>query len=264
MTFYSDLSSGLKKPAQYLMVFAVLGIVFGLFGFTFRYAIFSGDSDGTRQISVSGEGKIAMKPDMATFSASILTEAKNLKDAQTENNLRSEAVVKFLEDQEIEEKNLKTIGYSIIPQYQYFNNSPCYSFPCPPTQKPEITGYEVRHTLEIKIAGLEKVDSLLDGVTANGANEVSSIQFGFEDDKGLRESARKQAIEDAKKKAEVLARDLGVRLGSIVNFSESGIGVPIFARSADFGLGGEAAPSPSVQAGEQEIRANVTITYELR
>jgi hypothetical protein len=125
----------------------------------------------------------------------------------------------------------------------------------------------VRHTIEVKLRDLNKVDDLLAGVVEKGANEVSSIQFSVDDEEKVLAEARKKAIEDAKKKAEVLAEDLGVRLTKIVAFSEFG-GGPIFARSfealgkgGDGGFGG-AVPTPQIEPGEQEIRSFVNIVYE--
>ena len=112
---------------------------------------------------------------------------------------------------------------------------------------------------------LNKVDDLLHGVGGAGANEVGSVSFTVEDEKMAMAEARKKAIEDAKAKAAVLAHDLGVSLKKIVGFSESS-GGPIFYAGSFESMGGapSAPATPQVQAGEQEIRSNVTITYEFR
>ena len=135
---------------------------------------------------------------------------------------------------------------------------------CPPSQ-PKITSYEVRDTIEIKIRDLSKADDVLEGVVTSGANEVGGLQFGIDDETAVKAATRKAAIEDAKKKAKILAHDLGIRLKRIVSFSESGDGVPIYpqifrgAASAD-----SVSAAPQVAPGEQEVRSQVTITYEFR
>jgi len=73
----------------------------------------------TNTVSFSGEGKISAKPDIAVISASILTQATDSKTAQDENSRKSKNVSDFLKKQGIEEKDIKTSGYNISPQYKY-------------------------------------------------------------------------------------------------------------------------------------------------
>lgn len=250
----------------------MLGLVLSSFAFAYWYFI-SGwneakNTTSSRQIPVTGEGKIAIEPDIAVFTTSVVTQAAKIKDAQTENSKRSNSVVDFLKKQGVEDKDLKTVGYNISPQYQY-DSRPCiqiYPSPCP-QNPPKIASYEVRNTLEIKVRSLEKVDDFLSGVVDNGANEVSSVHFKIDDEEKVRAEVRRKAIEDARAKAKILARDLGVRLGKIVSYSDVG-GYPIFSQALDvYGKGGDldtTVSSPRIQAGEQEIKVSVTIVYEFR
>lgn len=258
----------MKRYAKVLTLLLLVGVTASSFAFALSYFVSAWDTASNRvaprQLSVSGEGKVAVRPDTAVFTAGVLTQAKKVREAQAENSRRSNAVIDFLKKQGVEEKDIKTIGYSINPQYA---ESPiCLSFPCPPRRPPQITGYEVRHTLEVKARDLEEADTLLEGVVAAGANEVGSIDFRVDNDEAVKAEARKKAIEDAEKKAKKLARDLGVRLGRVSGFSESGAGFPVFAQSLKGGFGGDviSAPAPSVEPGEQEIRSIVTVTYEFR
>lgn len=269
--FYQDLSPQMKKYVQWLGFLLLVGLVLSTFSFAWSYLISakraSRDISGLRQISVSGEGKVTIKPDIAVFNAGVVTESKKIGDAQQENTRRSNAVLAFLKGKEVKEKDLKTVGYTIFPQYQYFDVPPCYAAPCPPRRPPEITSYQVRHTIEIKARNLDIVDSLLEGVVINGANEVGSVSFTVEDEEAAREEARKKAIEHARSKAKILAHDLGMRLGDMVSFSEGGSPVPLYARGLEaYGKGGDSVGgfAPEVAPGEQEIQSFVTITYEFR
>src|SRR3989338_1526791 len=78
--------------------------------------------------------------------------------------------------------------------------------------------------------------------------------------------ARKEAIEKAKQKAEAIADESGLRLGSLLNVSESGYTppVPMYDRFAMMKAdAAESAPAPAIQAGEQEIQVSVTLTYDV-
>lgn len=261
----------LKKYLGWATTPLLLGLVLSSFAFAYWYVVSARDIRGgqeIRQLSVTGEGKVAVKPDIAIFSASVLTQAKKVGDAQAENSRRSNAVMAFLKGKGIEEKDIKTAGYSVYPQYAGAYTAPVICTVgsiCPPPRPPEISGYEVRHTIEIKVRNLDSADDLLEGVVSSGANEVSSLNFTLDKLESARAEARKKAIEDAKLKAETIANDMGVKLKRITGFSESGGPYPIFAYSAKSGIGGGAdAATPEVKPGEQEIISNVTITYEFR
>lgn len=272
MTFIqNNVPQNLQRISGYLMVLLIVGLTLSSFAFALSYLVSARNESGQvspKQINVTGEGKVAIRPDVATFTAAVVTQSEKIGTAQSENTGRSNEMLALLKSSGVEEKDLKTIGYFINPQYQY-DARPCiqiYPNPCP-QNPPRIVSYEVRHTVEVKVRDLNKVDDLLAGVVEKGANEVSSVQFSVDDEEKVLAEARKKAIEDAKTKAEILAKDLGVRLTKIVAFSESG-GGPIFARSFEaLGKGGDfggAATTPQIEPGEQEIRLFVNVVYEFR
>lgn len=203
-------------------------------------------------ISFSGEGKVFAKPDIAKINFAIITEATTSKAAQEANSPKSQAVVDFLKKQDIGEKDIKTTAYNIYPQYNYPRNS-----------SPEIKGYQVSQSFEVKVRDLDKVSSILDGLVSAGANNVINLGFSTDDPEALKAEARTKAIADAKKKAKELEKQLGIRLGKIVNFSENdgGRDAIFYAKATEVGLGGG---GPSVPTGENEIVINVSLTYQIK
>ncbi|MDP3697815.1 MAG: SIMPL domain-containing protein [Candidatus Taylorbacteria bacterium] len=225
----------------------------------------------TNTISFSGEGKVFAQPDIAAISFSILTEAKTSKAAQDDNSNKSKKVVDFLKSQGIEDKDIKTTGYNVYPQYSY--QRPCppmldesgITYPCIQDDQQKISGYQVSQSFEVKIRDLDKVSAILDGLVTAGANQVNQLGFKIDDEEKIKEQAREMAIKDAKEKAAKLRKQLGIRLGKIVNYQEGGGGYPIYmlkAEAAD-GRGGDVS-SPEVPPGENEIVVNVTITYQIK
>lgn len=215
----------------------------------------------TNTVSFSGEGKVVAKPDIAVVDLSILTEATTSKAAQDENSRKSKSLTDFLKKQGIEDKDIKTTGYNIYPQYYY----PPY--PTSDGRSPRITGYQVSQTIQVKVRDLEKVDTVLDGVVSAGVNQVNNLQLTVDEPEKLRDEARENAIKDAKEKADALENQLGIRLGKIVNFSEDtgGYPVPMYESSyKGMGVGGGGTGGPSVPVGENEIVINVTITYQIK
>jgi len=119
----------------------------------------------TNTVSFSGEGKVFAKPDIAAVSFSVVTEARTSKVAQDDNSNKSQKIVDFLKSQKIDEKDIKTTGYNIYPQYSYPRPVPMgaevQSYPAPAPgspvyydSSPKITGYQVNQSLIAVGSGL--------------------------------------------------------------------------------------------------------------
>src|SRR3989344_952802 len=221
----------------------------------------------TNTISFSGEGKVFAVPDIAAIIFSILTEASTSKVAQDQNSEKSKQIVDFLKKQSLEDKDIKTTGYNIYPQYSYPRpvhlgaesvTSPDY-YP----GSPKITGYQVNQSFEVKVRDLEKVSTLLDGLVTAGANQVNNLGFKVDNEDELKKQARELAIKDAKEKADKLREQLGIHLGKIVNYSEGGY-YPVYFKAETLDSRGGISSGPDIPVGENEIVVNVTITYQIK
>jgi uncharacterized protein YggE len=60
-----------------------------------------------QEITVTGEGKVFVKPDVALVSLGVKTEAKKSVDAVNKNNEKMNAVIKAIKDLGVDEKILK-------------------------------------------------------------------------------------------------------------------------------------------------------------
>ena len=162
-------------------------------------------------------------------------------------------IISFLKnDLKIADKDLKTTGYNIYPQYEYTKDG-----------KRIFLGYRITQTLEVKIRDLSKVGDVLEGTVDKGTNEIGSLQFTNDDLERIKVEARKLAIDNATEKSKTLTSQLGVKLGKIVSFSEGTLWptpVPYLKEAVGVG-GGEIAPQ--IETGENEINVNVSITYEI-
>lgn len=231
----------------------------------------------TNTVSFDGEGRIFAKPDIAVISFSIVTEAATSTAAQDSNSQKSQKVVEFVKSQGIEDKDIKTTGYNVYPQYNVVRPCPIsydyrgtmmpdsISYPCDNTQK--ITGYQVNQSFELKVRDLQKVSTMLDGLVTAGANQVNNLGLQIDDIEKVKIQARELAIKNAKEKAKTLRRQLGLRLGKLVNYYEGG-GYPMYLKAeAAFdgrgGIGG-GGPAPAMPVGENEVIVNVTLTYQIR
>lgn len=220
----------------------------------------------TNIITVSGEGEVFAVPDVATFTFSSSEDAKTVKEAQDKVTTKINTALDSLKkDYGIEDKDIKTVDYSVYPKYDY-TNFPCSQFSCPPSTQ-TLIGYTVNQTISVKVRDVAEAGSILGAMGTVGVTNISGLNFTIDDEDALNREARQEAIADAQEKAKALSKDLGVKIVRVVNFSESG-NYPIYYNKAfdvalaEGGRGG--ATAPEVPVGENRIISNVTITYEIR
>lgn len=216
-----------------------------------------------RSFAVTGEGKVVAVPDVAEFTAGVTTEGgKDLTAIQAENTRKMNAVIAFLKEQGVDEKDVKTTNYNISPRYQYSNCGVGGSV-CPP---PEIVGYSVSQSLLVKVRDFKKAGDMLSGVVTKGANSVSQLSFSIDDRAALENQAREEAIRKAREKVPAIVKAGNFSLGKLISIEETGSPMPIYyGRDAMLGMGGaEKSVSPAVEPGSQEIIVNVMLRYEIK
>lgn len=247
---------------------AVLAVLVLLAVFLFFRAVDTAQNLGrsstpaTDVITVQGSGTATLPPDIARLYFTIQSTEDTVQKAQAAATKQTNDVLDYVKGQHINDKDVRTTSYSISPQYSY--PSRCTTSYCPDYSSPKITGYQVSQSVQITVRDLAQVGAILEGLGKLGVQNVSGPNFALDDQNAGYEAARSDAINDARAQATQLAKQLGVHLGKIVNFSESNGGYPYPMMS---GMGGDMAvksAAPSVPAGENTYNASVSITYELR
>ena len=214
-------------------------------------------------ISVSGEGEIYAKPDLALVDVSVKTERKSVSDALNENASKMNKIIRVIEEDGVEKKDLQTTNFNIYPRYEYIKSSDKEEGQIYPYGKRTLVGYDINQTLEVKVRDLSKVGKILQDATNAGANRVGDIRFTIENKDALQEKAREEAINKAKVKAKKLASQLGVTLGRIISFSEN-TGRPIYyGIKNNVPASGASETTPQIEVGENKIKVDVSIIYEI-
>lgn len=216
-------------------------------------------------ISVNGEGEVVSIPDIATFSFVVSVDAKTVSNAQSQVTEKIDAILDGLESLDIEEKDIKTTDYSIWPKYTY-TRPICTPEYCPQSRRIQ-DGYTVSHNISIKVRKTENVGEAIALVGERGVTNLSSISFTVDDIEKVLDEARAKAIEDAKSKAKLLSKELGVRLVRVVNFYDNTNRDPVLYRAE--ALEGDvsrtlAEVTPTIPLGENKVIVNVTIIYEIK
>lgn len=184
----------------------ILGIIFTLFLIPSVPAF---ASDDLSLLSVSGTGSSNSAPDRAVITIGVVTRAASSKSAQEQNARASAAVINALKETGLAENSISTSGYSFRPEYSK-NEKERF-----------ISGYSAINTLHITIDDLPLVSRIIDTALANGANQISSLQFSLRDTKKLRRASLLAAIKDAREKADIIADGLGKKITGIKNVTEN-------------------------------------------
>ncbi len=255
-----------KEYVQVLLTIVLIGIIVALAAYAY-YTLKQSEGvyTGAAVITVQGEGEIMARPDIGEFSFSVMAEGANAAEAQQKSAESMNAVLAFLKDSGVEERDIKTANYYLNPKYRY-ESTICTAMYCPPSN-PVIDGYEVSQTVTVKVRDLAKSGDLISGVGDKGATNLSGLSFTIDDESELKAEARAQAIADAKEKAEKLAEDLDVRIVRMTGYWEDQGGYyPMYDRAyggADM-MNESSAMSPEMPIGENTIRSTISITYEVR
>lgn len=215
-------------------------------------------------ISVSGVGEAVSVPDIAVFSFTVSADAKVASDAQGEVTKKMDVILAKLKALGIEEKDINTTDYSLWPKYTS-GSIVCSPTFCPPSRQIQ-DGYTASHNVSVKVRATKNVGEALALAGENGATGLSNISFTVDDPDKILDEARAKAITDAREKAKLLAKELGVRLVRVVSFSDNTGGgqIPYYAESLGSDMIKTATPVPTIPIGENKVSVNVTIVYEIR
>src|SRR5690606_11500598 len=148
---------------------------------------FADDRDAL--ISVTGIGEAALAPDVAEVSLSVTREADTASAALDESNKSMSDVLAAMREEGIEDRDLRTSGFSIMPRMVYPNDQNR-------NDPPRIAGYSVSNTLTVRVRDLTKLGAIIDRSVTLGVNQGGDITFANSDPAKAYEEARTAAVKD--------------------------------------------------------------------
>lgn len=201
-------------------------------------------------IRVFGLSKVVFQPDTAQITLGATTEGVVLEKAQQENAKIINEIISSLKEIGIPNEQIQTKNYSIFPQYDFVEGKQIFK------------GYKVEHLLNISVKMIEKAGLTVDTAVKNGANIISGIVFSAEHSALYEQQALSLAVIDAFKKAEVIAKTLGVQLIQtpiMINEIDRRRGEPIPIQTSQFLKSEWATP---IQPGTIETISEVSAEFE--
>jgi hypothetical protein len=209
---------------------------------------------GPATIRVTGESTVTTKPDQAEIDLGVMTQAATGQAAAAQNAQKQDAVLAALRKALGPGAEIKTINYSLSPNYRYPKEG----------GQPTVSGYTANNTIQVKTPDLAQVGKLIDVATQTGANTVGSLRFTLKDEEGAVSQALREAATKARAKADALASALKLRVVRVLQVDEGGQPIrPIYAQAESMRVSAASAPPTPVEAGNIEVQASVTLVVEI-
>jgi hypothetical protein len=223
-------------------------------------------------LSLTAEGRSRRTPDLAMFTAGVVTQGRTAAEALGENSRQMQAVVAALRQAGVAERDIQTAAISLNPRYTNPERDAMiraretrepYVPPAEPSA-PRIVGYDARNSVQVRVRRVADMGRIIDTLAAAGANEIHGPAFTMDEPRAALDEARSAAVAEARQRAELYARAAGMRVARIVSITEAGGYYPVEAITVTGSRAGFAAPPPPpVAPGELTLGVNVSVQFEL-
>jgi uncharacterized protein YggE len=205
-----------------------------------------------RYVTVNSEGAIKVTPDAVRLNANVSVVAASNKEALTKTSTAAAAVRAALTSNGIVKANIATQSITVYPEYAYTQEKGSV-----------LIGYRGTQGFVVTIKNAENAGAVVDAVVAAGGDalQIQGVTPFVLDTSKATDSARTNAVNNAKAKATSYAMLLGEKLGRVNYLIENSSPVsypPIMAL-------GKAADSEAtvVDLGQQDVTVSITIQWAL-
>ena len=208
-------------------------------------------SASPRTISVTGTGRVAIRPDLVELRLGVTVTEPTVEAARASTARALSAVIAGLKGLGIAERDLQTSIVSVSPAYDYSSN----------IDPPRLTGYTLTNLVSVTIRDVNRVGEAIDSALGAGATSVDRIAFRVDDQSAAEAQALEGALADARAKAQTLASAAGVSIAGIAAITESGVAIPYPTPYAEMATMATRDASTPIEAGMNEVSATVAVTY---
>ena len=199
-----------------------------------------------------GDATVTANPDQVKVSVGVTTKAATAQDAAGQNATIVTAVIAALQKILGASADIKTIGYSVTPNYTYPTNLPAV-----------LNSYSASNTLDVTSSDIAGIGKVIDAATNAGANNVQSLRFSVKDETPLRAQALRLATLNARSKADSIALGVSMRVGNVLSVQEGYNSQIVAANRLATATPGAATPTTPVEPGLVQVTAYITLEVEL-
>ena len=197
-----------------------------------------------------GEAVILATPDRAFVTIAAESRSRNSAEAQRLNADAMTLVLQKLAQAGVAKDAIRTIGYDLQPEFDYANG------------RQTLRGYVARNTVEVRVDQLDRVGPVLDAAGTGGATSIGGIRFDVRAREQIERDALRQAVADARARADAAAAGAGRTIDRVVRVEEEGI--PEIIRPMMRMAAADQAASTQISPATVEIRSRVTLTAALK
>lgn len=207
------------------------------------------------RLYLSATSEVSGTPDLANISAGVVSEADTAKNALADNRKAMNGVFTALKNAGIKDRDIQTSSLQVNPVYAPYKQNVA--------QKQRITGYRVSNQVRATVRELNNLGAAVDALVSSGANSIGGISFGLSNVEDAQNTARKKAIAQLLKKAELYAQAAKIDLGQILELREQNSGLPrpqmAYARMESVAAN---APTP-IAPGQVSTSVTVSATFAI-
>lgn len=218
-----------------------------------------------RTIQVSASDSVKVLPDMAELSLTICPQGATAREAQAQAASELDALKAALAALGIDEKNIVASQVNIYARYDWSD------------YVEKIVGYQASIDITLKELTIDQANSAIPAIAGIEDTTLDGTRFYVSTYDERYQEALVSALQVAQAKAQVLAQAAGTQLGSVANVcenydsqeyryssvqakSEAATMAVTEDAAADAGAGNS---SDMLNPGEIEIKASISVTYEL-
>jgi uncharacterized protein len=209
-----------------------------------------------RSVTTTGQARIRLAPDRAWVTVGIEARAPKPQDAQKQAALAMQGIQRELKALGIPEESVRTVSFSLNADWDYAN------------RQRVLRGYIVSNMVEVKVDDLTKIADVIDRSIAAGGNQIHGVRWDLQNRERRERDALRQAVEDAKQRAEVAVAAASAKLGPVLRISEQRFEVHprmdmVMAQRAEAASVAPGPPTP-ISPGEIEVQASVTVAFGIQ
>lgn len=218
-------------------------------------------------LEVMGNAQTMVKPDKVTLSLSIETTNTTANEALTANSRAMNNTLEALKAADVQENETSTSFFNISPNYNITQEDE----DSPPVETQDIISYTVTNSITVDSFNLLNVSQWIDTAVQAGVNDISSISFSLSDEKSelVKNDLLKQAVTNAKNKADIAASALGLKVIGVKSIIIEGVdGIPplppqpfLAKEAVGTAAAPEAGPPTPIVVGEQQVTTDVNIAF---
>lgn len=207
-------------------------------------------------ITVSGEAHLQETSQIATFTAGVTAYNDDKDTAVNEVNENIDSIIKSVKEFGIDGDDIQTQNASVNQRVDaVFEDN---------TRSVKTGQWQANNTIQITLRDVEKASALTDLLNQSEATTVYGPRFSLDETQDAEVLLLEQAIENAREKAEKIAKSSKRKLGKVITVSEGSQSPAGIYRSLPEAGGGDTSISAPIEPGTETVYKNVTVTFELR